>query len=137
MLEAIMVMGVISIITYGTYKLFELFVCRKERMSIIEKMGDKFSPDMLENKISFSSVNTSSFTALKFGCLFIGLGLGLLVGYFICTGTLNGYTDIHTDKWQYKELVSIIYGACIFLFGGIGLISAFLIELRLKKDKQQ
>lgn len=136
MLESIIVLGVICTLTYGTYKLFELFVCKKERLNLIDKMGDKLTPEMWANKTSFISSGMTSFTALKFGCLFIGIGLGLLIGYFICTGTLNGYTNIHTEKWQYKELTSVIYGSCILLFGGIGLISAFLIELKLIKNNK-
>ena len=136
MLESIMVLGVICTLTYGTYKLFELFVCKKERLNLIDKMGDKLTPEMWANKTSFISPGITSFTALKFGCLFIGIGLGLLIGYFICTGTLDGYSDIHTEKWQYKELTSIIYSSCILFFGGIGLITAFLIELKLNKNNK-
>ena len=48
MMDFIMVPTILAIITLGIYKLFELFVCKKERLTIIEKMGEKFTPDMLE-----------------------------------------------------------------------------------------
>ena len=32
---------VVGIITLGIYKLFELFVGKKERLTMIEKLGDK------------------------------------------------------------------------------------------------
>ena len=38
-----MVPLIMGIITLGIYKLFELFACRRERMAIIEKLGDKIS----------------------------------------------------------------------------------------------
>ena len=64
---------VVGIITLGIYKLFELFVCKKERLLIIEKMGEKFTPNMLEHKINFSSRGNLSFSSLKWGCLLMGL----------------------------------------------------------------
>ena len=135
MFEAIMVPAVCGMFIFGFLKLFELFVCKKERLLIIEKMGDKFTPDMLEHKINFSSVGKFSSTALKFGCLFMGLGLGLLIGYLICSTTLEGYAEMESFNRNMRETVSIIYGACILLFGGIGLLTAFLVELKINKDK--
>mgnify|MGYP003291207854 FL=1 len=138
MIEAIMVPAVCSIFVVGFYKLFELFVCKKERLLIIEKMGEKFTPDMLEHKINFSSIGKFSSTALKFGCLFMGLGLGLLVGYLICTTTLQGYAEMRADRLFNRNMhdtISIIYGACILLFGGLGLLIAFLVELKINKNK--
>ena len=135
MLDFIMVPAIFGIVTLGIYKLFELFVCKKERLLIIEKMGEKFTPDMLEHKINFSSVGKFSSTALKFGCLFMGLGLGLLIGYLICSTTLEGYAEMESFNRSMRETVSIIYGACILLFGGIGLLTAFLVELKINKNK--
>ena len=40
MLDFIMVPLVCGIFVLGFYKLFELFVCKKERLLIIEKMGE-------------------------------------------------------------------------------------------------
>ena len=130
----IMVPAIMGILTLGFYKLFELFVCKKERLLMIEKMGDKFSPDMVGQKINFSSVGNISFSALKFGCLFMGLGLGLLVGYLICVTTIEGYFEVKRYMQLY-ETVSVIYGACVLVFGGLGLLIAFLVELNINKKK--
>ena len=137
MVEAIMVPAVCGMFIFGFLKLFELFVCKKERLLIIEKMGEKFTPDMLEHKISFSSIGKFSSSALKFGCLFMGLGLGLLIGYLICSTTLEGYTNMGDARLNYnmRETISIIYGACILLFGGLSLLIAFLVELKINKNK--
>ena len=43
---------VVGIITLGIYKLFELFVGKKERLTMIEKLGDKLDPSMLGNRLS-------------------------------------------------------------------------------------
>ena len=134
-MEIIVLPTVCGIFVLGFYKLFELFVCKKERLAIIEKMGEKFSSDMLENKIKLPSVGNLSFSALKFGCLFVGLGLGLLVAYLICTTTLEGYAEMSSDRfnWNLRETISVIYGACVLLFGGAGLLTSFLIELKISK----
>ena len=133
-MDFIMVPVVCGIFVLGFYKLFELFVCKKERLAIIEKMGEKFSPDMLENKINLPSVGNVSFSALKFGCLFVGLGLGLLVAYLICVTTIDDYVARNADwNWEVKQTISVIYGACVLLFGGVGLLASFLVELKISK----
>ena len=134
-MDFIMVPVVCGIFVLGFYKLFELFVCKKERLLIIEKMGEKFTPEMLGNKINLSSVGNVSFSALKFGCLFVGLGLGLLVAYLICTTTLEGYAEMSSNRFNgnLRETISVIYGACVLLFGGAGLLTSFLIELKINK----
>ena len=67
----------------------------------------------------------------------MGLGLGLLIGYLICSTTLEGYTNMGDVRLNYnmRETISIIYGACILLFGGLGLLTAFLVELNINKNK--
>ena len=118
---------VVGFITLGIYKLFELFVCKKERLLIIEKMGEKFTPNMLQSKISFSSIGNLSFSALKVGCLLIGLGLGILVALFIHYNMMDFCDD--------RQIQSSLYASCVLLFGGIGLLTAFLIELKINKNK--
>ena len=133
-MDFIMVPVVCGIFVLGFYKLFELFVCKKERLLIIEKMGEKFTPEMLGNKINLSSVGNVSFSALKFGCLFVGLGLGLLVAYLICRTTIDDYVVRNADwNWEVRQTISVIYGACVLLFGGVGLLTSFLIELKISK----
>jgi len=133
-MDFIMVPVVCGIFVLGFYKLFELFVCKKERLLIIEKMGEKFTPEMLGNKINLSSVGNASFSALKFGCLFVGLGLGLLVAYLICRTTIDDYVVRNADwNWEVRQTISVIYGACVLLFGGVGLLASFLVELKISK----
>ena len=127
MLEAIMVPVVCGLFIGGFLKLFELFVCKKERLALIEKMGDKITPDMLQSKISFSSIGNLPFSALKVGCLRIGLGLGILVAFFIHYNMMDFCDD--------RRIQSSLYASCVLLFGGIGLLTAFLIELKINKNK--
>ena len=130
MMDFIMVPTIMAIITLGIYKLFELFVCKKERIMLVEKMDERgLLPRMDVPKLCGSSF---SFAALKIGCLLVGMGLGLLLGYLICYATVPDYFTANRD-WMYRETVSLIYGACVLGVGGIGLIAAFIIELKLSK----
>lgn len=129
MLDFIMVPAVMGIITLGIYKLFELFVRKKERLIIIEKIGDKLTPDMLNAKIEFPArIPNFSSAALKFGCLFMGLGIGMLVAFAVH----YNFADFVESSYQIK---SAIYGSCVLLFGGLGLITAFIVELKLGKKR--
>ena len=132
-LEAPLVIGILG---YFTYMIFELFARKQERMSLIEKMGQSLTPiDSSILNAQFSSLLPSfrkkSFTALRTGCLFVGLGLGLLTGLVICLLIVN--SNIHWDNsFSFMALV-----APILLFGGLGLIISYLIESKsAKKDKQ-
>lgn len=130
MMDFIMVPAVMTIITLGVYKLFELFVCKKERIMLIEKMDERgLLPRMDAPKLRGSSF---SFSALKVGCLLAGMGIGLLLGYLICYNTIPNYLTTERD-WMYRETSSLIYGACVLGVGGIGLIVAFIIELILNR----
>ena len=129
MMDFIMVPAVMGIITLGIYKLFELFVRKKERLTIIDKIGDKLTPDILNGKIDFSTnIPKFSFSALKFGCLFMGLGIGLLVAFAVH----YNFADF-VEKTYY--LRSAVYGSCVLLFGGLGLLIAFIVELKVSKKK--
>jgi len=131
MLDFIMIPLIVGIITLGIYKLFELFARRKERLTIIEKMGEKFDPSMIENPFTFSikTRGDSAFGTLKIACLLLGVGLGLLVGFLILINTLGCYAPNGEYNWQYNQQAGVIYGATVLLFGGLGLLVAFLIEL--------
>lgn len=127
MLDFIMVPAVVGIITLGIYKLFELFVRKKERLTIIDKIGDKLTPDILNGKIDFSTdIPKFSFSALKFGCLFMGLGIGMLVAFAVH----YNFADFVESSYQIR---SAIYGSCVLLFGGLGLLIAFIVELKVSK----
>lgn len=136
MMDFIMVPAIIGIVTLGIYKLFELFVRKKERLNIIEKIGDKLSPSDLNLNFSLPALseNTGKFNTLKFACLLLGAGIGLLIGYFICLNTMPGFNtgDFLNNNYQ---TVSVIYGASVLTFGGLGLLIAFLVEMKFSKRK--
>ena len=129
MLDFIMIPAVVGIITLGIYKLFELFVRKKERLIIIDKIGDKLTPDILNGKIDFSTnIPKFSFSALKFGCLFMGFGIGMLVAFAVH----YNFADFVENAYFLR---STVYGSCVLLFGGLALLIAFIIELKISKKK--
>lgn len=128
---------VIGIICAGIYGLFELFVRKNERLTLIEKLGDKLGTPGYDGKISLPSYTgvRFSFSALKLGLLLVGIGLGLLVGFIFCLNAIPNYPNC--ENWgRMVDTASIVYGASIMLFGGAGLVAAFLIELFIAKKKK-
>ncbi len=130
---------VVGIICTGIYGLFELFVRRNERMAIIEKMGDKLDASAFEGKLGFPSyMKRFSFSSLKAGCLLTGIGLGLLIGFIINTSLAYSFSGGNYNDWNHwlrSEVAGTAYGASVLFFGGLGLIIAFIIELKLSKNR--
>lgn len=137
MMDFISVPIIVGIVFLGVYKLFELFVCRSERLKIIEKLSDRVTSADIEGKLTLPGYQQSrfSFSTLKGGCLMLGIGLGLLIGFFISINAFPGY--LNNNSWEYRQTASIVYGSCVLLFGGLGLLTAFLIEMKLGKKKEE
>jgi hypothetical protein len=135
MLQFITIPLVVGIITLGIYKLFELFARRKERLLIIEKLGDKLDSSMIEIKHSLplKLEGLQKFGTLKIACFLLGIGIGLLIGYFICLNTVVGFNYENMSR-NADESVGVIYGASVLLFGGLGLLIAFLVEMKYLKN---
>ena len=50
-MEELMIVANVAIVFGVIYKLFELFAGRRERMMLIEKMGDKLTPENFKKVI--------------------------------------------------------------------------------------
>lgn len=114
-----------AIVFYFIYRLFELFVRRSERMMYISKMRDNCPanlhlPDLWPRRMG-------SFSALRAGCLILGLGLGLLAAFFINAMAIPGYVTGEMLR-NTREIAGTTYGACTLIFGGAGLIISYAIE---------
>lgn len=125
---------IVGIVCAGIYGLFELFVRKKERLTIIEKIGDKLDASAFEGKLGLPGyLPRFTFSALKVGCLLAGIGLGILVAFMITIVFAMG--GLYDDDWFRNDLSETVYGASVMLFGGIGLIVAFLLEMKLSNKK--
>ncbi len=80
-----------------------------ERMAIIDKGLD---PNL------FKKDKTSPSPVLRWALLFIGAGLGLLVGYFL------------DEAFRMDD---VAYFSMVMIFGGIGLVIAYLLEEKRAK----
>ena len=76
MMDFISVPLVVGIVCAGIYGLFELFVRKRERLAIIEKIGDKLDASAFDGKLVLPHyMRNFSFSSLKAGCLLVGIGL--------------------------------------------------------------
>lgn len=120
---------VTGIIFLTIYKVFDLFVRRNERMALIEKINLETTGNIDLSKLGglLNPPSDNWFTALKWGCLAFGLGVGMLVGFFIYVNC-----PIAQEGWGALET---LYGAGVLIGGGLGLIIAFIIEMKVRKPK--
>lgn len=130
-IAAIFIVGIICITIYG---LFELFARRRERIAIIEKLGEGKTFGQIEGKFKLSFGKSYSFMALRGACLMLGLGLGLLVGIALSYEMLGGTGDMN---YTTREAQGVIYGGSVLLCGGLGLLVAFLLEITCLKKKME
>ena len=128
------------LIVFGAiYKVVELFVRRRERLMLISKLSEISNVDFKGIKF-YSSGN--KFTALRVGCLMLGVGFGFLVGFLLNFMITEGKLDNLYEYQYYDKVGGIIYIACICVFGGIGLLLSYLAERKsedsenLKKGEQ-
>jgi heme A synthase len=108
---AIMTTGIVFATIYG---LFYLFIRRRERLSLIEKGMDA--------SIFYQKNKNTSYISLRYGMLFIGVGVGILLGNILAV-TTNLYEEV-------------AYFSMIFLGGGIALVANYLIEKKEKANQQ-
>jgi hypothetical protein len=134
---------IVGFLVLGTYKLFELFVRRSERLAIIEKLflsteNKEISGAIQLPNISFGKTDVSSWS-LRFSLLLIGVGVGCLLAFFTQYAMLDLSVSYDKDNWEVRNAVNetkaFIHFSFISIFGGIGLLSAYLIESRQAKKK--
>jgi len=130
MFDFLIPITIVWILTAGVYRLFELCIRRKERMMLIEKMGAELHPSGLNGGFefpAFPNVSPTSFSGLKIGCLLIGIGLGLVTGLILVVHL--GCRE-YSNQW---DIFTVAYLAPVLIFGGLGLLIAFLIENKVTK----
>lgn len=130
---------IVAIIFVTLYKICDLYVRRKERMMMIEKCESlKDASPIFQNLFGGGSSMLKNYASwsLRIGALLLGIGMGLLVGYAICYYSIASYA-VPGQAYDYRvdNAISIVYGATTLFFGGLGLIVAFLIELKISKQK--
>lgn len=115
---------IIGIVFYFTYLVFSLYARRKERLMLIEKISEL--KDVKLGNIQLGGAG--KYAWLHVGCCACGIGLGLLIAFFIEYNVRFTNIDIDMD---------VCYGACLCLFGGIGLVVSFIIANKLESEKNK
>jgi F0F1-type ATP synthase assembly protein I len=102
--ELSMLIPIVSVISAIVMIIYLRRYENQERMAMIEK---GVSPDL------FAKRQRSASSTLRFALLFIGAGVGLLLGYFL------------DSAFRMDE---VAYFSMLFIFGGLGLGAAYMIE---------
>jgi hypothetical protein len=103
----------IPAIVFSTiYGIFHLFIRRSERLAMMEKGVDA--------SIFYAETPKKGSNSLKFGMLFIGVGLGILIANILVAA--GGLQE------------EVAYPALIFLFAGIALVTNYVIDKKEKSD---
>ena len=92
------------------------YLVNRERMAMIEKGMD---PGMKRSR------SISPFTTLKVGMIILGFGIGMLLAYF-----LDAFALPHPE---FVNSTAVYFG-CIGLFGGLGLMVSYVLEMRYRKQ---
>lgn len=99
------------------FAVFYIFITtrNKERMAMIEKGAD---PKL------FQSVRRSSgYAVFKWGLFMIGLALGILTG-----ALFEHFSELQPEP---------LYFSMILIFGGLGLVLAYLLQGKLEKNRKE
>ena len=127
---------VCAIIFGCIYKVVELFVHKRERLMLINKLTEI-------SNVDFKGINLYSsgnkFTGLRIGWLLLGVGCGFFFGFLInMIATEGKYAYDFDNVWRYHSVVGgIVYVACICICGGIGLLLSYQAEKKAEQPKDK
>ena len=115
-----------GIVAFFIYKFFELLICRKERLAMVEYLKQ------VRLGFNFGGLTTSgsprlSYPAswsLRIGGLIFGMGAGLLLG-----AVLDRCLHFNAQYWSNAR--EVIFGGSMLCLGGLGLLVAFVVEYML------
>jgi len=96
-----------------------VYLHKRERMAMIERGMDprNYKP------------RAAPYQTLKWGLLLMGAGIGLFLAYILDHGILASMNPDEENPAIYFSLIAV--------FGGLGLLTSFLIEKKQVLDKEQ
>lgn len=118
------------------YKIVELFVRKRERLMLVNKITELSGVDF--HGISLYRRN-GKFTTLRIGWMLMGIGMGFLVGFLInLMATYGRYAYDFNSMYPYHDNVAgVVYVACICIFGGCGLLVAYRMERKAEHPEEK
>jgi hypothetical protein len=131
---------VVGSVILGIYKIFELFIRKKERALLIEKIPVFLNNNQLGDFVSLPGISFGKRDygswPLRISLLLIGVGMGCVIAFFIqyylFDNTLRSVSDEGDIRRQIEQSQFVLYFSFITIFGGLGLLAAYLIELKSK-----
>lgn len=137
-MTALVPMVICGLFFYFTYRIFELYARRKERMAIIEKLSNGIDPELLRNQFNISTFKDSSYGswAIRIGLLLIGVGLGVAIAAIIDMLAVAPSEVNNEVFYGFRNAISVLYPALAAIFGGLGLVIAYFIEKK-GEDKER
>ncbi len=135
-MEWIMIPLNVAIIFGCIYKVTELFVRRRERLMLINKISEISNADFQGIKL-YSSGN--KYTAMRIGWLMLGVGFGFLFGFLINMMATFGDYGNHCEevKFYHYHVAGIVYIACICICGGVGLLMSYRAERKAEQPQEE
>ncbi len=136
-MTALVPMVICGLFFYFTYRIFELYARRKERMAIIEKLSNGIDPELLRNQFNISTFKDSSYGswAIRIGLLLIGVGLGVAIAAIIDMLAVAPSEENNEVFYGFRNAISVLYPSLAAIFGGLGLVIAYFIEKK-GEDKE-
>jgi predicted small integral membrane protein len=141
---------IVGFIVLGIYKLFELFVKKRERLLLIEKFSAFYEnkemqdPIQMQDPIHLPPIvfknQSNVFGSLRTSLLLIGVGLGCLLAFFTHYGIYEEWENMTGNSKALVNNMGIsVILSFIAIFGGIGLLIAYLVEAKQqrKNDKPE
>ncbi len=126
MLNFITVPVTTAIVFFGVYKLFELFVRRKERNIIAQNLTELSSNPLQTVNLAFNS-NCGKFTPIRFAAAAIGLGVGLILGFLLDSVS---WSSSSLDSYDQS---TVFYGGSTLICLGLALVACFIYEQKSTK----
>lgn len=124
---------IVGFLVLGFYKLVELFVRRRERIMIIERLENETFNEFVRNgdipHIS-NRYARMKFGVLHFAAALLGLGLGIIISFTVLSTFYVYNPDL---PWYYRDACE---GGSILLFTGLALVISFVIEYKLTHKKE-
>ncbi len=132
-------MVVVSVMSFFTYKIFELYARRKERMAIIEKLSNGIDPQILKSQFSMPVYKDGNYGswAIRIGLLLVGVGLGVVIAAIVDLLAVAPSADNRELFYEFRNTISVLYPACAAVFGGLGLVIAYFIENKNEKKNKK
>ena len=123
-----------AILIIGAYKILQLFVCRRERLNIIEKMREVDAATDVSTGADLKldgllkSLPSGRYAALRWGSLAVGIGMGLFVYALLMY--------LAPENRMLWNIESSLCGGLVLLFGGLGLLIAFIFEQKMRSREE-